>query len=224
MYIVNSVDYDVFAYTDIKKAYDKVQYIIIKRGHVGYKLNSTVVKVILIYKGQVALEDSSLLFDNFYNDIDILQYPNLPGLKLKNMNLLYYHGTRSRLGIAPNNISDPPNDKFVGVFDYSSTVLASFMTYIPYEVDYPHEYINSYQLLTINSDTAGQLLWNFKYGYRGRVSRHDGTGNRSVTYLVNESLFGKPLYFREFVYRFPEYRLELLPVLEQQTEQYYTNK
>lgn len=213
MYIVEISWDHVYLYSDINRAYNMLWSKVASSHQITleealitkFERNDIDIATIkLLYKNEVIANDNKYILYDFINrEIDILQYPNLPGLAVKNMDLFYYSGLRFKTelinGYNMGEYDDSANNEFMGVFDYTIDVLASFINYVPsYKVDYLHNYVNNYHILSIDTDNMGTKLNSFAYGYRSITYQDLETGEYYQNLLVNEKLFGKPLMFRQF--------------------------
>lgn len=180
MYIVSNPQ-GPFIYSNIKQAYDR---------YLADVLDQDVYfSIRLIYKGAVKrLPDEPLLFNGTSTNLkDVLQYPNLPGLKIRDIELFYYSGfvIKPRVDL---------EEDFEGIFDYNYANLVTFMNYTPYEMDDDDIHSRAYHLLTLNSNQKGMVFVNNKYGYKFMEPiLIDGRIFRQV--LVDGSLFNKTKNF-----------------------------
>lgn len=240
MYLVETSWGKVYVYSDIKRAYDMLwrevadlnQITLEEALATDFTINNfDDAFIVLIYKNKVvSLDDKYVLFNYQRRSADILQYPNLPSLNVKNRTLFYYSGTRLKTEVINEvNIGrqdDSSNSTFVGVFDYNVNVLAALMKYVPeYKVNYLHEYINNYYIISMDSDDDSKYLYEFTYGYISKGELNPENGYYSKLLLVNEALFGRPLNFRQFAtstVSSSDSRVELA-VIDDQIRQYYEN-
>lgn len=176
----------------------------------------------IVYKGEISSVRDEIIFDNKRPTPDILQYPNLPGLKVRNRPLFFYEALRFYDILGTDGTYggtafdwDTENNDVLGVFDYNDEVLSLFMTWEPYKVNHPYYYSPDYGKIAIDSNKEPTLYIKYKYGYMGT--------NSGGVVLVNESLFGKPLKFvRRVLYIGDNLsREELIKAVESAVEKYY---
>lgn len=244
MYVVRTNVGNHFLYSNIVDAYDKLwdelskEYVLpveeVKTMDHSETDYSSVIN--LIYQGEVTVVDNEfLLFDHRKPVADILQYPDLPGLKVVDSDLFYYSGARfvvmynQQLGRAFSEFDETPHNEFHGVFYVNDEVLRAFMSYSPsYAPDYEHGYSAKFTMTRINTGDIGIQFYRFKYGYLSKPRRNrNRSSSRNIPYfaqtLVDLSLFGEPIEFQKFYVGLSDRTLDREQKLEieRQIEEYF---
>lgn len=232
MYLVHTEPSVISLHSNIKDAYEKFWKTIASKNNVTLDIavrtdysnidedERAVIKI--VYKGEISQVHDKIIFDTKRPTPDILQYPNLPGLKVRNRPLFLYEALRFYDTLNVDGTYggtsfdwDTENNDVLGVFDYNDEVLSLFMTWEPYKVNHPYYYSPDYGKIAIDSNKEPTLYIKYKYGYMGT--------NSGGVVLVNESLFGKPLKFvRRVLYIGDNLsREELIKGVESAVEKYY---
>jgi hypothetical protein len=239
VYIVDTRNGKSFVYSNVTDAYNKLWDEISRMWGMPVETVRTMsfpeyeepCTIRLAFKNEIrARDDEFVLYDHRTPMIDILQYPILPSLNVKDRLLLHYIGIRHRIEYDAqrdrifNAHDETPHNEFCGVSDYNKDTLHSFMTYTPsYALDYPHKYVTGFVMLTMDTGDAGTWLNKFKYGYMIQPTQEPISNKILATFMVDESLFGRPVKFKIFQFiingQIPSFH-EMLEI-KAQIEQYY---
>ena len=211
MYLVHTEPSVISLHSNIEDAYEKFWKTIASKNNITVEMalqtdysnldEEGVAVIKIVYKGEITQLHDKIIFDNKQPAPDILQYPNLPGLKVRNRPLFLYEALRFYKKYDTDRTYrwtsfdwGTDNNDVVGVFDYNDEVLSLFMTWEPYKVTHPYYYSPEYIKIAVDSNTEPISYLKYKYGYIEHRDLRRGFVNDQVV-LVDESLFGKPLRF-----------------------------